>query len=84
VFAAAQAAPRSLAQSLARQLGPEGIHVSLVIVDGMIGDPGAAENDPKTRALRPEALAGEVFHLTQQDRSAWTFELDLTPQHESW
>lgn len=83
-FAAAKAAQRSLAQSLARQLAPEGIHVSLLIIDGAIGDAGASGDDPAAKRLRPEAIAAEALHLTQQDRSAWTFELDLRPLHESW
>jgi short-subunit dehydrogenase len=83
-FAAAKAAQRSLAQSLARQLAPEGIHVSLLIIDGGIDDPGAAPDQPGATRLRPEAIAAEALHLTHQDRSAWTFELDLRPLKENW
>jgi NAD(P)-dependent dehydrogenase (short-subunit alcohol dehydrogenase family) len=83
-FAAAKAAQRSLAQSLARQCAPEGIHVGLLIIDGAIDAPGAASDSRDARRLRPEDIANEAFHLVRQDRSAWTFELDLRPLHESW
>jgi short-subunit dehydrogenase len=83
-FAAAKAAQRSLAQSLARQCAPEGIHVALLIVDGGIDDAQARADNPEAKRLRPEAIANEAFHLVSQDRSAWTFELDLRPLHETW
>ena len=80
-FAQAKAAQRSLAQSLARQLGPEGIHVAVVIVDGMIG---ADDQDSDANALRPADIAHTVYHVATQPRSAWTFEVDLRPYNESW
>jgi NAD(P)-dependent dehydrogenase (short-subunit alcohol dehydrogenase family) len=83
-FAAAKAAQRSLAQSLARQCAPEGIHVSLLIIDGAIDDPGTPGQQPTPKRLRPEDIAREALHLTEQDSSAWTFELDLRPSQESW
>jgi NAD(P)-dependent dehydrogenase (short-subunit alcohol dehydrogenase family) len=83
-FAAAKAAQRSLAQSLARQYAPEGIHVSLLIIDGAIDDSGAPSDRAGAQRLRPEDIANEALHLTQQDRSAWTFELDLRPLKETW
>lgn len=83
-FAAAKAAQRSLAQSLARQHAPSGIHVSLLIIDGGIDDAGAYADDARAKRLRPEDIANEAFHLVSQDRSAWTFELDLRPLHETW
>jgi len=83
-FAAAKAAQRSLAQSLARQCAPEGIHVGLLIIDGSIDVAGAAADSAVAKRLRPEDIADEAFHLVRQDRSAWTFELDLRPMHESW
>ena len=83
-FAAAKAAQRSLCQSLARQCAPEGIHVGLLIIDGMIDAAGSAVDSPQAKKLRPEDIAEEAFHLVRQDRSAWTFELDLRPLQESW
>jgi NADP-dependent 3-hydroxy acid dehydrogenase YdfG len=86
-FAAAKAAQRSLAQSMARSLGAKGIHVALVIVDGVIDIPNTRAifpNQPDAFYLKPDAIAETVFHLVQQDRSAWTFELDLRPFGEKW
>ncbi len=86
-FAPAKAAQRSLAQSMARSLGPQGVHVALVIVDGVIDIPatrGMLPNRPTEGFLSPDAIADTVFHLVQQPRSAWTFELDLRPFGEQW
>jgi NADP-dependent 3-hydroxy acid dehydrogenase YdfG len=80
-FAQAKAAQRSLAQSLARQLGPEGIHVALVIVDGGIG---TNEQSEKEGMLRPDDIAETVYHLAKQPKSAWSFEVDVRPFKESW
>ena len=87
-FASAKAAQRSLSQSMARHLGPSGVHVSYVIIDGVIGDAvWAGENMPDTPTdhfLAANDIAESVYFLTQQSRSAWTFELDLRPFGESW
>ena len=80
-FAQAKAAQRSLAQSFARQLGPEGIHVALLIVDGMIGTDEQADGE---NALRPSDIADTVYHLATQPKSAWSFEVDVRPFGESW
>jgi NAD(P)-dependent dehydrogenase (short-subunit alcohol dehydrogenase family) len=86
-FAASKAGQRSLAQSMARDLGPKGVHVAHVLVDGQIDSPRmtqlAGPAQPGQR-LRSEAIAEEVFHLTTQEPSAWTFELDLRPSVEKW
>jgi NAD(P)-dependent dehydrogenase (short-subunit alcohol dehydrogenase family) len=80
-FAQAKAAQRSLAQSFARQLGPEGIHVAVVIVDGGIG----TDDQPSDAGtLRPSDIADAVYHLATQPKSAWTFEVDVRPFKESW
>jgi NAD(P)-dependent dehydrogenase (short-subunit alcohol dehydrogenase family) len=81
-FASAKAAQRSLAQSFARQLGPEGIHVALVIVDGAIGT-DELTGDEGTQ-LRPSDIAQTVFHLATQPKSAWSFEVDVRPFKENW
>jgi len=86
-FASAKAAQRSLAQSMARHLGPEKIHVSYVIIDGMIDIPYIREmmpDKPTEYFLSPDDIAAAVFHLTQQPPSAWTFELDVRPFGEKW
>lgn len=86
-FAAAKAAQRSLAQSLARKLGPEGIHVAYVVIDAMVDMPASramAPQAPDSFFARPDDIAESVFFLARQPRSAWTFELDLRPFGESW
>lgn len=86
-FASAKAAQRSLAQSMARDLGPKGIHVGYVIIDGIIDlerTRARMSDKPDEFFMRPDAIAKSAFSLTQQDRSAWTFELDLRPFGERW
>ena len=77
-FAMAKFGLRALAQSLARELGPKGIHVAHTIVDGQIGD------DPNDAKLRPAEIADAYWHLHRQLRSAWTHELDLRPWAEKF
>ena len=86
-FASAKAAQRSLAQSMARSLGPKGIHVALVIIDGVIDIPNTRAmfgDRPDDFFLQPDAIAATVLHVVQQPRSAWTFELDVRPFGEKW
>mgnify|MGYP000636898689 CR=1 FL=1 len=86
-FAAGKAAQRSVAQSLARHLGPEGIHVSYVVIDGVIDLESTRKRMPDTPDsffLKPDAIAESVWALTRQDPSAWSFEIDLRPFAESW
>ena len=86
-FASAKAAQRSLAQSLARQLGPEQIHVSYVIIDGVIDIERTRQMLPDRSDeffMQPDDIAEAVFFLTRQSRQAWTFELDLRPFGEKW
>jgi NAD(P)-dependent dehydrogenase (short-subunit alcohol dehydrogenase family) len=82
-FAAAKAAQRSLAQSMAKHLGPLGIHVSLLIIDGSIASTQSAEANRGER-LDPVDIAGLAHYLTTQPRSAWSFEVDARPSRESW
>jgi len=82
-FAAAKAAQRSLAQSMAKHLGPQGIHVSLLIIDGQIDAPDSAEAKAGKR-LDPDDIASLAHYLTTQPRSAWSFEVDARPSHENW
>jgi NAD(P)-dependent dehydrogenase (short-subunit alcohol dehydrogenase family) len=83
-FGAAKAALRGLAQSMARELGPLGIHVVHVIVDGLIWAPWASQMAELDQAdcLQPDAIAQTYLHLIEQHRSAWTQELDLRPDRE--
>jgi NAD(P)-dependent dehydrogenase (short-subunit alcohol dehydrogenase family) len=82
-FAMGKFALRGLAQSLARELGPQGIHVGHVIVDGSIRTPVSAATvvDPDTQ-LDPDAIAATYLHLLSQHRSAWTWEVDVRPWSE--
>lgn len=82
-FAAAKAAQRSLAQSMAKYLGAFGIHVSLLIIDGSIAAAGSAEAE-RGEQLDPRDIAELAHHLTTQPRSAWSFEVDARPSNESW
>lgn len=86
-FAPAKAAARSLAQSMARSLGPRGIHVSHVVIDGVIDTPRTRsllrDRDPST-FLQPDDIAETVWQLCRQPRTAWTFEIDLRPSVEKW
>ncbi len=86
-FASAKAAQRSLAQSMARYLDPEKIHVSYIIVDGVINSERtrkAMSDKPEDYFMKSDDIAESVFFLTQQPDSAWTFELDLRPFGEKW
>ncbi|UIO99956.1 SDR family NAD(P)-dependent oxidoreductase [Halobaculum sp. CBA1158] len=74
---------RGLAESMARELGPEGIHVAHVVIDGGIRPPGTEPEAPE-EYLDPDAIADSYWHLVQQDRSAWTLELDLRPHVEDF
>ena len=77
-FAGGKFALRALAQSMARELGPQGIHVAHVIVDAIIGDTA-----DESRA-KPEAIATLYVDLHRQPRSAWSFEVDVRPWTETF
>jgi NAD(P)-dependent dehydrogenase (short-subunit alcohol dehydrogenase family) len=90
-FAGAKHALRALAQSMARELGPQGIHVAHVVVDGAIDTAFIRDNFPSKYAqkdqdgiLDPEHIAENYWMLHRQPRDAWTFELDLRPWMETW
>lgn len=82
-FAPAKAAQRILAQSMARHLGPMGVHVAVLIIDGQVDDPGSEASREGTR-LDPRDIADAAFSLATQPRSAWSFEVDLRPMREKW
>jgi len=90
-FAAAKTGLRALAQSLAREMGPKGLHVAHVVIDGAIDgvftrerQPDAAERLARGEILDPQEIARNYVWLHGQGRSAWTFELDLRPWTEVW
>lgn len=90
-IAAAKAASRSLAQSAAREYGPRGVHVAHIVIDGGIdgerlrtGAPQRAAQAGVDGLLNPDAIADTYWQIHQQQRSAWTHELDLRPYKESF
>ncbi len=83
-FSSAKFALRGLAQSLARELWPQGIHVAHVIVDGLIGARDFSGKESIEPMLDPDRMADAYFQLIEQDRSAWTLELDLRPHREKF
>lgn len=90
-FAGAKHGIRALAQSMARELGPMGLHVAHVVVDGAIDTEFIRDTFPERYALKdqdgildPEHIADSYWYLHSQPRDAWTFELDLRPWIERW
>ena len=86
-FSSAKFAVRGLAQSLAVELWPKGIHVAHVIVDGVIDTPEVRKRykpTAKEPLLKPEAIAEAYWNLIRQERSAWSLEIDLRPNNEAF
>jgi NADP-dependent 3-hydroxy acid dehydrogenase YdfG len=90
-FAAAKAALRAVAHGMAREFGPQGLHVAHVVIDGAIdGDqlnrrfPQLKERLGADGMLAPDAIADAYWQLHTQPRSAWTLELDLRPWKETF
>jgi NAD(P)-dependent dehydrogenase (short-subunit alcohol dehydrogenase family) len=90
-FAGAKHGLRALAQSMARELGPKGVHVAHVVIDGMIDGafirsrvPDAEQRLARDEILRPDEIARNYVWLHNQARCAWTFEIDLRPWAETW
>ena len=86
-FAPTKAAQRILAESMARDLGPKGVHVAYLVIDAVIDVPWARErmrDKPDDFFIKPAAIADEVFHLVSQDRSSWSFYAEVRPFHEVW
>jgi NAD(P)-dependent dehydrogenase (short-subunit alcohol dehydrogenase family) len=78
---------RALAQSMAREFGPQGIHVAHVVIDGQIATPQLRESQPdrgESTTLSPDAIADIYWQLHTQDSRAWTLELDLRPAVEKF
>jgi NAD(P)-dependent dehydrogenase (short-subunit alcohol dehydrogenase family) len=86
-FAPTKAAQRILAEAIARDLGPKGVHVAYIVIDAVIDVPWTRERF-KEKAddffIKPAAIAGEAWHVVHQDRSAWSFNVELRPFHEPW
>lgn len=86
-FAPTKAAQRILAESMARDLGPHGIHVAYLLIDAVIDVPRMRSrftNEKDNFFIKPSAIADELFHLCNQDCSAWSFLTELRPYAEVW
>lgn len=86
-FAPTKAAQRILAEAMARDLGPKGIHVAYLVIDAVIDLPWTRKryaDQADDFFIRPDAIADEVFHLASQDRSAWSFYAEVRPFREVW
>jgi NAD(P)-dependent dehydrogenase (short-subunit alcohol dehydrogenase family) len=86
-FAPAKAAQRGLAESMARSLWPERIHVALIVIDAVVDLPRTRQNmpdKPDDFFIKPEDIASTAVWLANQPRSAWTFEAIVRPFGEKW
>jgi NADP-dependent 3-hydroxy acid dehydrogenase YdfG len=86
-FGPAKFAVRGLAQVMARDLQPQGIHVAYVNVDGAIDMPAIRQRFPQLKneaMLKPSAIAETFWHIAHQDRSAWSHDVDVRPFKENW
>ena len=86
-FAPSKAAQRVLAESMARDLGPRGVHVAYVMIDAVIDlkwTRRAWPDRPDSFFIKPEEIAGEVWHVAHQPRGAWSFRVELRPHGEVW
>ena len=86
-FAPTKAAQRIRAEAIARDLDPKGVHVAYIVIDAVIDVPWTRERF-KEKAddffIKPAAIADEAWHVVHQDRSAWSFNVELRPFHEPW
>jgi short-subunit dehydrogenase len=86
-FAPTKAAQRILAESIARELGPKGVHVAYVLIDAVIDLEWTRKrfhDAPDEFFIKPAAIADEVWHVAHQDRSAWSFNVEVRPFRETW
>jgi NAD(P)-dependent dehydrogenase (short-subunit alcohol dehydrogenase family) len=83
-FAPTKAAQRILAESLARELGPKGIHVAYIVIDAVIDVEWTRARFPNDFFIRPDDIAGEIWHVAHQPRSAWSFNVEVRPFKETW
>ena len=86
-FAPTKAAQRILAESMARELGPKGVHVAYVLIDAVIDLEWTRKRWPEASDgffIKPAAIADEIWHVAHQDRSAWSFNVEVRPFGETW
>src|SRR5689334_17427332 len=86
-FAPTKAAQRILAEAIARDLGPKGIHVAYLVIDAVIDVAWTRErykDKPNDFFIQPAAIAEEIWHVAHQERCAWSFNVELRPYGETW
>lgn len=86
-LAPTKAAQRILAQSIARDVGPKGVHVAYVVIDAVIDVPWTRQafaGRADDFFIQPRAITDEIWHVVHQDRSAWSFDVELRPFGEPW
>lgn len=86
-FAPTKAAQRILAEAMARDLGPKGVHVAYIVIDAVIDIAWTRErfaDKPDGFFIKPAAIADEAWHIAHQDRSAWSFNVEIRPHGEVW
>lgn len=86
-FAPTKAAQRILAESIARELGPKGVHVAYVLIDAVIDLAWTRKRWPEAPDdffIKPAAIADEIWHVAHQNRSAWSFNVEVRPFRETW
>ena len=86
-FAPTKAAQRILLESIAREVGPKGVHAAYIAIDAVIDLPWTRQryaDKPDSFFCQPSDIADEVWHLAHQPRSAWTFDVKIRPFAETW
>lgn len=86
-FCIGKGALRSYSQALAREFGPKGVHVAHLVIDGLVDNQRTrklSKGTPKNKFMNMTALASEIIHVAQQDKTCWTFEWDVRPYNENW
>ena len=87
-FAPSKSAQRILAEALARDLGPQGVHVAYITIDAAIdiwwGRERRGPDYPQDMFAKPADIAGECFHVAHQPKSTWSFNVELRPYNENW
>jgi NADP-dependent 3-hydroxy acid dehydrogenase YdfG len=86
-FSPTKAAQRILAEAIARDVGPKGVHVAYIVIDAVIDLEWTRTRFPEAPDdffIKPDAIADEIWHVVGQDRSAWSFNVEIRPYRETW